>query len=158
MPIVDDVQANVRSRRFGPELETAFGDVDFAHRIGGIQDEIEQHLLQLHAPAVDDGQRRREIGAGRDMADQQFGAQQIERLPNQLVEVEGIRLHVAAPVQRSQAANDLRRPVVVGHDIVADSPELGEIDLLPGEHFPRGLGIAEDRGERLVQLMRDGGR
>ena len=53
VPIIGHVQANVRSLRFGPELETALGDVDPGHRIGGIQDEIEHHLLQLDASPVD---------------------------------------------------------------------------------------------------------
>ena len=62
------------------------------------------------------------------MAGQQLATQQIERLANQLVEVEHLHLHLVAPVQRPQAANDLRRPGVVGHDVVANRAQLDEID------------------------------
>ena len=80
---------------------------------------------------------------------------QIERLANQFVDIERLRLHVAALVQRAEAADDLGGAVVVGHDIVADLAQLGEIDVLASEHFLRCLGVAENRGERLIQLVRD---
>ena len=45
--------------------------------------------------------------------------------------------------------------MVLGHDVVADLLQLGEVDVVAAEHLLRRLGVAEDRGERLVQLMRD---
>ena len=100
---------------------------------------------------------RRQVGARDDIAGQQLGAQEIERLADQLVEVERLHLHVAALVQRAEAANDLGCPIVLGHDIVADLPQLGEIDAVPAQHFSGRFGIAEDRRERLVQLVGDRG-
>ncbi|MGE3967563.1 MAG: hypothetical protein AB7F08_04950, partial [Dongiaceae bacterium] len=37
----------------GPEAERAPADVDILHRIAGVQDQIEQNLLQMHAVTID---------------------------------------------------------------------------------------------------------
>ena len=74
-PIVGDGQANLHTVRFGADREDSLVDVLFDHRVRRVKHEIEQHLLKLHGPTVDHGQRRREIDDGRHMADQQLGAQ-----------------------------------------------------------------------------------
>src|SRR5689334_17074037 len=46
--------------QFGPNHQLATTILDGIHRLDGIHDEIEDHLLELHAITIYRGQRRRE--------------------------------------------------------------------------------------------------
>ena len=48
--------------------------------------------------------------------------------------------------------------MLLGDDVVADCPELNEIDVLVRQHLLCRLGVAEGCRQRLVELMSDGGR
>ena len=65
----------------------------------------------------------------------------------------GCRDNMAALEQRAQPLDDLARAAVRRHDVREDGLHLGHIRRFLEEQFLRGLGIAEDDAERLVQLM-----
>ena len=55
----------------------------------------------------------------------------------------------------SQAADDLARALVFAYDVGEDLASLGEIGELLGEEALGRLGIGENDGQRLVQLVRE---
>ena len=78
-----------------------------------------------------------------------------EHLAHQLVRVERLELGLAALEQRAQPPDHLARALVGGDDVLQDLREDLRLGGLVGEEVLRRLRVAEDRGERLVQLVGD---
>ena len=85
-------------------------------------------------------------------------ARELEHFFNQAVD--GKRLQAGFPVleQGSQSPDDLARPLVFAHDVRENLAGLGEIGRLLREETLRRLGVGEDDGQRLVQLVRERAR
>ena len=54
-------------RQLGAHEKPAPNRLDASHRVTAIDNEVEQHLLELHVVAVDRGQMRREFGIKGDV-------------------------------------------------------------------------------------------
>ena len=52
-----DAEPNLGARRLGADHELPLVLLGVAHRVRGVHDQVQEHLLQLHAPALDGGQR-----------------------------------------------------------------------------------------------------
>jgi hypothetical protein len=53
--------------------------------------------------------------------------------------------------------DDIPGPLVVAHDVVEDGLHLAVVGPWVGQKAPCGLGVAQDRRQRLVQLVGEGG-
>ena len=58
------------------------------HGVQGVQDEVEHHLLQMNAVAVDRRERRVELEHGARPAKQEVAVHQSEDVADQIVQVE----------------------------------------------------------------------
>src|ERR1043166_573223 len=121
----------------------------------GVHHQIEHPLLELDPVALDLGQRRGELRHDLDRTRDEVAVDDAEDLVDQLVGVEGLELRFAALEEGAQAPDDLARPLVGGDDVAQDlHQDLGVGRFVADEVLGR-LGVAEDRGERLVQLVGD---
>ena len=64
------------------------------------------------------------------------------------------KFEIAFSDQFAHPADDFTRAAIVFHDVLKDGPELSDIRRVGSKETLRGLGVAEDRRERLIQLMR----
>ena len=70
-----------------------------------------------------------------------------------LVEIERLELRFALLQQRAQPADDFAGALVVVHDVVENLADLGQIERLLRQEALGRLGVAQDRRQRLVQLV-----
>src|SRR5215470_4058493 len=85
--VVDHAKANVVSARLRADRNSAIA-VRLCHRVRRIEHEVEDDLLKLHRIAVDGPETRRKLLARVDMADDELRAKQVERLGDELVDVD----------------------------------------------------------------------
>ena len=128
------------------------------HRFAGIHEQVQHHLLHLHAIGEHRGQYRSRAAPGNDIARDEFTVHQVEGFAHQVVEFDGCVLRVALAQQGPQALDDLRGAFIVLHDILQDFDELSRACRTLLQHAERRLGVAEDRGERLFELVRERAR
>ena len=126
------------------------------HRRGGVQDQVERDLLDLHlvrhGPAV-----RSELGLDADPLPAELGGEQLEDLAQRRGDVDPRAARFVVPQQGAHRPDRVRRPLVVAHDRLEDGAHLLRSDRATLEIAQPRLRVAEDRGERLVQLVRDRG-
>ena len=123
------------------------------HRICGIEDEIQEHLLELHA--ISRHQRELPGKGARDRhppADQ-VGVGEVQHFGGDLVEGNRQHLRLAAFQERSQTLYHLAGPPVLVNDVGEDVLHLGQVRRHLGQQALRRLGIGENDGERLIQLV-----
>ena len=61
---------------------------------------------------------------------------------------------VATPEQRAKATDDLRGPLIRGHDVAEDRVDLAEVEGSALDQMARRFGVARDGGEGLIELVR----
>ena len=87
----------------------------------------------------------------------QVAVDQLEHFRHDFVEVEiAGRLDIAFPEQRTETVDNVPRPPVVVNDVLEDLAQLVHVQRAVAEQMLRGPGVGKDRGERLVQLVREG--
>ena len=52
-------ETHLAALRLGAQREVPLPAFVIAHRVGGVEDQVQQDLLQLHAAALEEGQRGR---------------------------------------------------------------------------------------------------
>ena len=135
----------------GAEDERAAA-VGAEHRLLGVDDQVEQHLLDL----VRIGEHLRQPGGerfdDRDVADALLVGAQRERLAHHLVHVHHRARRVALAREGQQVADDLRGALGLAEDRLEAAP-----GLVVDRALRQPLGPREDRRERIVQLVGDAG-
>ena len=82
-----------------------------------------------------------------------------ERIPNDIIEIEFLKFDFASLLQQStQVVDDFCRTLIVAAYVGENFLDALEVGRLGLEVELCGLGIAQDGPQRLVKLMRDGGR
>ena len=106
--------------------------VDAAHGFDRIEDQVEDHLLQLDAIAFDERQVRRELGLQRDAMLQHFAAGQGDDVEDGLIDVE-------PSLARGRLLDEGTDPVddIAGTPAVLDDTAEGLADLLQIGRFSR---------------------
>jgi hypothetical protein len=121
------------------------------HRLLGVDDQVEQHLLQLMRV----GEHLRQAGGQRvddaDVVQALLVGAQRQRLPNDLVHVDHRTGRVALAREREQVADDARGAFGFGKDGVEPALHLF-VGIRP---FDQPLAPRQDRRQRIVELMRD---
>ena len=104
----------------GGDRRLTFLTGPLAHRVTGVEEQVHQDLLELHAVGRDSRQDRREPGVHQHLALDQLAVHQPEDLPHDLVDVERLELQFPALQQRMQPADHLAGAPVVGDDVFED--------------------------------------
>lgn len=103
------------------------------------------------------GKIGRELGFHRDAPALRVGAEQLHHVGGGLVQIQGLPLELALAQQLSHAPDHLARPQVVLPDVGQDPSHFIEAPGFGLEQHLGRIGVAQDRPERLVDLVRDGG-
>ena len=123
------------------------------HRLLGVDDQVEQHLLDLMAV----GEHLRQAGGERvddgDVRDALLVGAQRQRLAHDLVDVDHRARRLPLARERQQVADDARGAL----GFAEDGLEAAADRLVERRSLRQPLGPAEDRRERVVQLVRDAG-
>src|SRR5512139_4095110 len=123
------------------------------HGIGRVEDEIEQHLLELDPVA----HHRRQIGVqfrfNANPPEQDLPLQQGQYVPDKVVDGKGSQLGACPPQEQAQSLNNLVGAPVVRDYVLEDISDFLEVRLILGEKAEGRLRIAHDGGKRLVEFM-----
>ena len=137
-------------------MRTRRGPRHVGHRLRAVHDEVDQHLLQLHAIAAHRRRRRREFDPHVDAMPLQFAPHQFDRLLDDLVQIErrGKRGRAFSPSTRIRWMTSLARfasRIICVIDCFA-SARSGRRAVQPAQ---RGIAARDDRRDRLRDLVRD---
>ena len=132
--------------------------VEFVVVDGGVESveqEVQDHLLQLDAVTVHQRSRRRQMQGERNPPDEGVALDQPGDVAHQVVEVEVLELlRFLLAHEAPQVADDVARAAHVLSDVEEDVADLVEVRGLALEQARAGVGVGEDRRQRLVELMR----
>ena len=125
-------------------------------RVEAVQQQVEQHLLDLDAVAHELRQRR----PGRRRATAmpfvgRLAADETQDLVDHFAQVELGSLHLAAAQEAAQLLDQVADAPVVGDDVRHRRAQLVEVGRRRGEQLGRGLRVGEAGGERLGQLVHE---
>ena len=122
------------------------------HGLLGVDDQVEQHLLNL----MRIGERLRQAGGerldGRDVVDALLVRAQRQRFANHLIEVDHRARRVALAREGQQVADDLGGALRLAEDGLEAAAR-----VVVGGPLRQTLGPGEDGRERVVELVRDAG-
>ena len=102
------------------------------------------------------GRCGRQLGPDRDGVAGRLAAQEDDHLANDLVQINRLPLRSALPEEQARPADDVRRARSVLHDAHRGRARFREIRGLPREPVQAGVGVGDDRGDRLVHLVGQG--
>ena len=111
------------------------------HRLAGIDDQVQQHLLELHrhqAPA----EIPAEGGRG-DLSGNQLRVSQLENFRQELPDIHRLKVSIAPLEQGPQASDDLGGALVLGGDVCQNRVEFVQVGRLPLEEPSSGLALLE---------------
>ena len=137
----------------GAHHQATHGGRNLAHRVAGVEQQVDEHLLQLDAVGRDARRRSRQLGTQGDALALELAVQQGQRFGHDLVQVDALERPLGRADHDTQAADDLAGALVLADDVAQDLAELLVAGLALGEEALRRLGVAENGGQRLVQLM-----
>ena len=138
-------------------LQPARRRVDARHRVHGVENQVEQYLLQLDAIAEDRRQIAGEVGLERHVTALQVAAREHGDVLNQGVDIERRRLDGVVLEQLAVAADHLVRPLPRFDDIRQRRADLGHVGRLAGGPAQAGFRVHHDGGQWLADLVRDRG-
>ncbi len=123
------------------------------HRLLGVDHEIEQHLLDLVAVGEDLRQPGRERVEDIDVGHPLFVRAQRERFARHLIDVDHRAGRIPLARERQQATDDAGGALGFAQDGLEPAPD----GLVEHRALRQALGPGQDRGKRVVQLVRDAG-
>ncbi len=123
------------------------------HGVLGVQQQIEEDLLQLAGVAVDGGQLVGKIEIDQDLRGLELVLEQRKRVANDLVQVGGAELGGGSAGEVEQAVGDFGGAEALLRDLVEHRAEARVAAQLLGEH----LRVGGDDGQRRVDLVGDAG-
>src|SRR5204863_78909 len=140
------------TRQLGPS-GAMLGALALPDRFHGIEHEIQDDLLQLYGVAGHERQVGVELEPDRHVANDRVAAHELRHALDQRIEVERHRLGLALAQEISQAFDDVAGPPGVLDDIAHDRAQLVSIQGRDVEKLLGGLGVGQDSGQGLVQLV-----
>src|SRR5262249_32569924 len=137
-----------------PNQQLAWTIARTAHGLDGVDDQIEDDLLQLDAIRQDAWRLTPIIGEANlqpDIAALHFAARQGHDLAYRLVDVDPVLLRRRFRREGADAADDLPRSMTLRGDTRDRLPRF--LQLLRGEPAQARTGVIDDGSQRLVDLM-----
>ena len=160
-----DAMAAVRDDHLGPlgagpraDADEAFHRVERAHESAALIIRFSSTCCSWIGSPSTGARSSNIIESHARLAADKLGMHELQGRRDEAVEVEKLGSMLALAQQSAQAADDLAGAVVLLHDVVQHFAQLGEIGLRHRQHAAARLGVGEDRGERLIDLMRDRAR
>ena len=147
----------VRAVAAGDDRELAGAVADRAHGVDRVEDEVEQHLLQLHPVALHPRQSLGELGAQHDAVTPDFVRRELDHLRDLEVDVDEVLARRLALHERPDPADDLARAPAVGGDALERAPRLRGLGRVGREPARARRRVRHHRAQRLVDLVRDRG-
>ena len=135
-----------------PQHEDAAA-VRLQHRLLRVDDQVEQDLLHLMSVGEDLRQAGGERVDHRHVADPLLVRAQGERFADHLIDVHHRPGRLALPRERQQVADDARGAFRFAEDRVEPAADR----RFEGRPLREPLGPTQDRGQRVVELVRDAG-
>ena len=138
-------------------LDLAIGGLDrqasaLRHGVAGVEREVDQHLFELRGIGAHRPQVRRQLQIDRDvLADQ--AVEHAAHVGDALVEHDDFRREDLPPAEREQLSGQRRRAIGRVEDLLDVGLERRAVQLLQQQ-----LGIAADRGQQVVEVVRDAAR
>ena len=125
------------------------------HRLDGIDDEIEDHLLQLNPVGDHRRQLGRQVEAQRHVVQPQLRAHDGQHVEDDAIDVRRRLPGRALRRELADALNHLGRPLALRHDPLQRTPHTFEVRARRSQPVQGGIGIGHDGAERLVHLVGD---
>jgi hypothetical protein len=129
--------------------------IDVLDRIDRIQDQIEQHLLDLHRAALNDWQIPGQRSSQPHPVLLHALPHKRQHVADECVDVDVAPLGRRLPAELTRPANDGTRTVGVGHDVGQRLADLGDVSGALIEPANAGVGVRGDGGKRLIDFVRD---
>ena len=122
--------------------------------MGRVREEVQEHLLELVRVRRDLPQRRLELGDDPHALEREVGILELQRAPDDLVDVDGAPLRRTLPRECQQLADDPRGPAALALDRAGALPRRVGERVVGAEQ----LGRHQDRRQRVVELVGDAGQ
>src|SRR5229473_4032096 len=140
-----------RSLRFDCEIPCP---LHFLHCINAVDDEVHQHLLQLHAISHDLGNIGGQIRPDKYRVARCLVAHQDDHLSDHFIYIHQLPLRSTLLEEQTDPVDDFRRPRCVFHDSQRSLARLFQIGLIAREPAQTGIGVSDGGGNRLFHFMR----
>lgn len=119
----------------------------------GIENQIQKDLLELDTIALDRGKPGGEPPFNLHAAGEQIAACQPQHILDAVVDVERLMTCLAPLQQGTELLDDLPGPPILGHDVLQDGRQFGEVGRVAPEQALGGLAVGQDDAERLVEFV-----
>src|SRR5262249_54869216 len=127
--------------------------------VHSVRCQVQYDLLQLNLVGA---HRQRALEAVRDQTHaslRRLGQQEMQGSRDRVVEVELLKFGLSLRLQQlAQVLDDLRGVLIGLADVAENRLDLDEVRRIRRQQKLRGFGAAQDRAERLVDVVRDGRR
>jgi hypothetical protein len=150
-----DRRASVVRVDTAADVEAPVPFVRAAHRVHGVHDQVQQHLLELHAIAENEREVCRHVGSNRDTSRGRLGARQRHDLVHQVREPDWDPIRRRSLRHGAHALDHGARSLGIAIDVRERRPQLLHVGALVRQEGETRAGIVDDGRERLVHLVRD---
>src|SRR6516165_8804299 len=140
---------------FRTDLQFAPAVTVAAHRLDGVDDQVDQHLLDLHPIAPKERQGLDELRLDRGAGPNDFTPSENDRVADRFIDVEPIHLRRRFFYVISDPVDDVSGPIGFGHDTVERFPGFAQIRRLHLQKILSRAGVIARRRDRLDDLMGD---
>ena len=123
------------------------------HRLAGIFDEVQENLFDGNPVRLNQGEFFGVASGNLDVRRFEVRLRHGKRLVEERVWRVGFQGRLALAEDRPQALDDIGRADIGAHDVIQDFTQFFEVGSLAGDQALRGLRIAENDRERLVDFM-----
>ena len=137
------------------DVEAPVPFVRAAHRVHGVHDEVQQHLLELHAVTEDERKVGWHVGSNRDTPGGRLGGRQRHDLVHQVREPDRDPLRRRSLCHGAHALDHGARSLGIAIDVGERRPQLVHVGAPVRQEGETRAGIVYDGRERLVHLVRD---
>src|SRR5260370_22222621 len=127
--------------------------VHCAHCFNGVDDQVQQHLLQLNAIPLHHRQLLRESGLQCDAMPDNLVAGQGGGVEDHLVHVERVVARGYLFNEAADPSDDVARSIAVLDDTPESLPDFTHVGRLRANPTQGGLGRGDDRGDRLIDFV-----
>ena len=123
-------------------------------RVHAVENEVEQHLLQMHAVATDVRQIARHVHVQLHLPRRRIDPHERRDVAHERAHVEPPRVERLPLEQPAHAVDDVARALVVVADVGKNRADFVEVRRWVLQEELRRLRVAQDRRERLIDLVR----
>ena len=139
----------------GPYQQSGGPLVKLGHRIQGVADEVEHHLLQLNAIAAHSGKIVGELQSKLDIVTSQVTRRESDDFSRGVVQVERLEHELLLAEQRAQASDHFRRAIAIAKRAPRRLARAINVGRRGIQHPHAGAGVRDDARQRLIHFVRD---